>query len=255
MGFNLSEWALRHRSLVWYLMLVFIVAGILSYLSLGREEDPSFTIKTMVVSAKWQGATIDDTLQQVTDRIEKKLQETPSLDYIRSYTRPGETTIFVNLLESTPANAVPGTWQKVRDEVNDIKGTLPSGVSGPFFNDEFGDVYGTIYAFTADGFTDRELRDYVEGVRNTLLTIPDAGKVQLVGAQDEKIYIEFDIHRMAGLGLNRNQIVESLKDQNAVTPSGVIQTGSEKFAVRVSGAFGSEDDLARINFFSPTAAI
>jgi len=187
MGFNLSEWGLKHRSLVWYLMLVFIVAGILSYRSLGREEDPSFTIKTMVVSAKWQGATIDDTLQQITDRIEKKLQETPSLDYIRSYTRPGETTIFVNLLESTPASAVASTWQKVRNEVNDIKGTLPSGVSGPFFNDEFGDVYGTIYAFTADGFTDRELRDYVEGVRNALLTVPDAGKVQLVGAQDEKI--------------------------------------------------------------------
>jgi len=250
MGFNLSEWGLKHRSLVWYLMLVFIVAGILSYRSLGREEDPSFTIKTMVVSAKWQGATIDDTLQQITDRLEKKLQETPSLDYLRSYTRPGETTIFVNLLESTPASAVAGTWQKVRNEVNDIKGTLPSGVSGPFFNDEFGDVYGTIYAFTADGFTDRELRDYVEGVRNALLTVPDAGKVQLVGAQDEKIYLEFDTHRLAGLGLNRNQILESLKDQNAVTPSGVIQTGSEKFAVRVSGAFGSEEDLTRINFYA-----
>jgi len=250
MALNLSEWALRHRSLVWYLMLVFIVAGVLSYLSLGREEDPSFTIKTMVVSAKWQGATIDDTLQQVTDRIEKKLQETPSLDYIRSYTRPGETTIFVNLLESTPASAVPGLWQKVRNEVGDIAPTLPSGVAGPFFNDEFGDVYGIIYAFTADGFSDRELRDYVEGVRSQLLTVPDAGKVQLVGAQDEKIYLEFDIHRMAGLGLNRNQVIQSLKDQNAVTPSGVIQTGSEKFAVRVSGAFGSEEDLSRINFYA-----
>ncbi len=250
MSINLSEWALRHRPLVWYLMLVFILAGIFSYLSLGREEDPSFTIKTMVVSAKWQGATIDDTLQQVTDRIEKKLQETPSLDYLRSYTRPGETTIFVNLLEATPASAVPGLWQKVRNEVNDIAPTLPAGVNGPFFNDEFGDVYGIIYAFTADGFTDRELRDYVEGVRNQLLTVPDAGKVQLVGAQDEKLYIEFDIHRMAGLGLNRNQIIQSLKDQNAVTPSGVIQTGSEKFAVRVSGAFGSEEDLSRINFFA-----
>jgi len=250
MSLNLSEWALRHRSLVWYLMLVFIVAGVLSYLSLGREEDPSFTIKTMVVSAKWQGATIDDTLQQVTDRIEKKLQETPYLDYLRSYTRPGETTIFVNLLEATPAKAVPGLWQKVRNEVNDIAPTLPAGVNGPFFNDEFGDVYGIIYSFTADGFTDRELRDYVEGVRNQLLTVPDAGKVQLIGAQDEKIYVEFDTHRLAGLGLDRNQIIQSLREQNAVTPSGVVQTGTEKFAVRVSGAFGSEEDLARINFFA-----
>jgi multidrug efflux pump subunit AcrB len=247
---NLSEWALRHRSLVWYLMLVFILAGIFSYLSLGREEDPSFTIKTMVVQAKWPGATIDDTLQQVTDRIEKKLQETPSLDYLRSYTRPGETTIFVNLLESTPASAVPGTWQRVRNNVNDIAATLPAGVQGPFFDDQFGDVYGIIYSFTADGFTERELRDYVEGVRNALLTVPDAGKAELLGAQDEKIYLEFDTHLLSGLGIDRNQIIQSLKDQNAVTPSGIIQTPSEKFAIRVSGAFGSEEDLSRINFFA-----
>ena len=181
MQLNLSEWALKHRSLVWYLMLVFIVAGILSYRSLGREEDPSFTIKTMVVSASWQGATIDDTMQQVTDRIEKKLQETPYLDYLSSYTRPGQATIFVNLLDSTPSSDVPNLWRKVRDEVNDIAPTLPEGVSGPFFDDEFGDVYGIVYGFTADGFTDRELRDYVEGVRNQLLTVPDAGKVQLIG--------------------------------------------------------------------------
>jgi multidrug efflux pump subunit AcrB len=246
---NLSEWALRHRSLVWYLMLVFIVAGIGSFLSLGREEDPSFTIKTMVVSARWPGATIDDTLQQVTDRIEKKLQETPYLDAIRSYTRPGEATIYIDLLESTPAKAVPVTWQKVRNEVNDIASTLPSGTVGPSFDDEFGDVYGIIYSFTADGFTDRELRDYVEGVRNQLLTVPDAGKVQLIGAQDEKIYLEFDTQRVAGLGIDRNQIIQALKDQNAVTPSGVIQSGSEKFAIRVSGAFGSDDDLNRINLY------
>jgi multidrug efflux pump subunit AcrB len=247
---NLSEWALNHRSLVWYLMLVFVLAGIFSYMSLGREEDPTFTIKTMVVSAKWQGATLDDTLQQVTDRIEKKLQETPSLDYIRSYTRPGETTIFVNLLETTSADRVPVIWRKVRDEVADMAATLPAGVSAPTFNDEFGDVYGIIYSFTADGFTERELRDYVEGVRNALLTVPDAGKAELLGAQDEKIYLEFDTHRLAGLGIDRNQILQSLKDQNAVTPSGIIQTQSEKFAIRVSGAFGSEEDLSRINFFA-----
>src|SRR5271156_4871731 len=157
---NLSEWALKHRSLVWYMMLVFMLAGTFSFFRLGREEDPSFTIKEMVVSATWPGATIDDTLQQVTDRIEKKLQETPSLDYLRSYTKPGEATIFVNLLESTRAGDVRGIWEKVRNEVADITATPPAGVQGPFFDDEFGDVYGTIYAFTSDGFTRRQLRDY-----------------------------------------------------------------------------------------------
>ena len=247
---NLSEWALRHRSLVWYLMFVFTVAGIYSYLQLGREEDPSFTIKTMVVSAKWPGATIDDTLQQVTDRIEKKLQETPSLDFLRSYTKPGEATIFVNLLESTPASDVRGLWQKVRNEIGDIRASLPSGAQGPFFDDEFGDVYGIIYGFTADGFTERELRDYVEGVRSALLTVPDAGKAELLGAQDEKIYLEFDTHRLAGLGIDRSQIVKTLKDQNTVTPSGIIETPSEKFMIRVSGAFVSGDDLSHVNFFA-----
>jgi multidrug efflux pump subunit AcrB len=248
-SFNLSEWALRHRSLVWYMMLVFVVAGLFSYQKLGREEDPSFTIKTMVIQAKWPGATIDDTAQQVTDRIEKKLQETPHLDYLRSYTRPGESTIFVNLLESTPAKDVPVTWQRVRDEVGDIAATLPAGVLGPFFDDQFGDVYGTIYAFTADGFSDRELRDYVEGVRNALLTLPDAGKAELIGAQDEKLYLEFDTHLLAGFGIDPNQIAQALNEQNAVTPSGVIQTQSEKFAIRVSGAFRTEDDLARVNLY------
>jgi len=235
---NLSEWALRHRSLISYMMLVFTLAGIFSYLRLGREEDPSFTVKTMVVAARWPGATIDDTLQQVTDRIEKKLQETPSLDFLRSYTKPGEATIFVNLLESTPAGAVPGLWQKVRNEIGDIQTSFPAGVQGPFFDDEFGDVFGTIYGFTANGFTERELRDYVEGVRSALLTVPDAGKAELIGAQDEKIYLEFDTHLLTGLGIDRGQIIQTLKDQNAVTPSGIIQTPSEKFAVRVSGAFG-----------------
>lgn len=250
MSLNLSEWALRHRSLVWYMMAIFALAGLVSYFQLGRDEDPAFTIKTMVVSANWPGATIDDTLQQVTDRIEKKLQETPSLDYLRSYTKPGEATIFVNLLESTPASAVPGTWRKVRDEIADIKATLPPDVQGPFFNDEFDDVYGIIYAFTADGFSERELRDYVEGMRHALLTVPDAGKAELLGAQDEKIYLEFDTNLMAGLGINRTQIIQSLQDQNAVTPAGIITTRSEKFAVRVSGAFGSGADLSRINFFA-----
>jgi multidrug efflux pump subunit AcrB len=250
MRMNLSEWALRHRSLTWYLLLVLMLAGALSYLRLGREEDPAFTIKTMVVSAAWPGATIDDTLQQVTDRLEKRLQETPSLDFLRSYTKPGVTTIFVNLLESTPAGAVPGVWQLVRNKIADIKSTLPAGVQGPAFDDEFGDVYGSIFAFTADGFTERELRDYVESIRNALLTVPDAGKAQLLGAQEEKIYLDIDTRQLVGLGINLDQIIQSLRNQNAVTPAGTIQTDTEKFSVRVSGAFGKGGDLSRVNFFA-----
>ena len=249
-GLNLSEWALKHRSLMLYLMLLFVTVGVLSYSGLGREEDPSFSVKTMVVTVQWPGATIDDMLEQVTDRIEKKLRDTPSLDFLRSYTRPGEATIYVNLLEATEASLVPGLWQKVRNEVNDIMASLPEGVQGPFFNDEFGDVFGIIYAFTADGFTKRGLRDNVEQVRTALLAIPETAKVDFLGAQDEKIYLEFDIRRLAALGLDRDQVVQSLRNQNDVVPSGTIVTQTEKFAIRVSGAFSTDSDLARVNLFT-----
>ena len=153
--FNLSEWAIGHRSLVTYLMLVIAVAGIGSYLRLGRSEDPDFTVKTMVVQAVWPGATVGDTLEQITDRIERKLQETPSLDYLKSYTTAGRATIFVNLKDSTPPAQVPDIWYQVRKKVRDIRSTLPQGIVGPDFNDEFGDTYGIVYGFTADGFTHR----------------------------------------------------------------------------------------------------
>jgi multidrug efflux pump len=249
-GFNLSEWAINHRSFVWYLMLAFVAAGVLSYMKLGREEDPSFTIKTMIVQTYWPGATIEDTMLQVTDRIEKKLQETPSLDYLNSYTKPGVSTIYVNLLETTAKKDVPDLWYQVRKEVADIKGTLPQGIVGPYFNDEFGDVFGIIYAFTADGFTRRELRDYVERARTEILTVDNAAKAQLIGAQDQKIYLEFDTKVLAGLGVTRDDIINSLREQNLVTPSGIVQTSKEKFAIRVSGAFGSVDDFNNINLFA-----
>ncbi|MDX8463696.1 efflux RND transporter permease subunit, partial [Mesorhizobium humile] len=152
-GFNLSDWALSHRSLVWYFMLVFVVAGIFSYLNLGREEDPAFTIKTMLIQANWPGASVNETVRQVTDRIEKKLEELDSLDYTKSVTTAGKTVIFVNLKQNTKARDVVPTWLQVRDMVNDIASQFPQGVQGPFFNDRFGDVYGNIYAFTADGLT------------------------------------------------------------------------------------------------------
>jgi multidrug efflux pump subunit AcrB len=249
-GFNLSEWAINHRSFVWYLMLLFVVAGVLSYVRLGREEDPSFSIKTMLVQTQWPGATIDDTMLQITDRIEKKLQETPWLYYLKSQTKPGVSTIYVNVLDNTPKSEIPNIWYQVRKKVADIKGTLPQGIIGPSFNDEFGDVFGIIYAFTADGFTHRQLRDYVENIRTEILTVNNAAKAQLLGAQDQKFYLEFDNHQLAGLGVTRDQIIQSLREQNEVTPSGVVQTNQQKFAVRVSGSFSSVDDLKRINLFA-----
>jgi multidrug efflux pump len=249
-GFNLSEWAINHRSFVWYLMIAFVAGGILAYGRLGREEDPSFTIKTMIVQTLWPGATVEDTMQQVTDRIEKKLQETPSLYYLKSETKSGVSTIYVNLLDNTPKSEVPDIWYQVRKKVADIRGTLPQGIVGPNFNDEFGDVFGIIYAFTSDGYTKRELRDYVERARTEILTVGDAAKAQLIGAQDQKIYLEFDTKRLAGLGVSRDAIINSLREQNLVTPSGVVQTDKEKFAVRVTGAFGSVKDFENINLFA-----
>ena len=249
-GFNLSEWAINHRSFVWYLMLLFVVAGVFSYIELGREEDPSFTIKTMIVQTQWPGATIDDTMLQVTDRIEKKLQETPWLYYLKSYTKPGSSTIYVNVLDNTPKEQIPDIWYQVRKKIADIKSTLPQGIVGPYYNDEFGDVFGIIYAFTADGFTHRQLRDYVESIRTEIFTVKNAAKIQLLGAQDQKFYLEFDNRQLAGLGVTHDQIIQTLREQNAVTPSGVVQTSQEKFAVRVSGSFNSIEDLKRINLFA-----
>ena len=246
-GFNLSDWALSHRSLVWYFMLVFVVAGIFSYLNLGREEDPSFTIKTMLVQANWPGASVEETVRQVTDRIEKKLEELDALDYTRSITTAGRAIVFVNLKPTTRARDVTPTWLQVRNMIGDIWYQFPQGVQGPFFNDRFGDVYGNIYAFTADGLTPRQLRDYVEHVRTQVLTVPNAGKVDLVGAQDEAIYLEFSTRQIAALGLNQQAIMASLQAQNAVAPSGVIQSGPERISVRVTGQFTSEDSLRAIN--------
>ena len=245
--FNLSEWALRHKSLVWYFMILATVAGVMSYFNLGREEDPEFTIKTMLIQAQWPGASVDEMTSQVTDRIEKKLQELESLDYTKSINAPGQATIYVNLLENTKAADVNPTWVKVRNMINDIVPNLPQGVVGPFFIDSFGDVYGNIYAFTADGLTQRQLRDYLEAARTEILAVPNVGKVDLIGAQDEVIYLEFSTRRMAALGITQQQIVETLQNQNAVVASGTLRTASESISMRVSGQFSTEDDLRKVN--------
>jgi multidrug efflux pump len=250
MQLNLSEWALAHRSFVVYCMIAVTLAGVLAYLRLGRNEDPAFTFRTMVVQAAWPGATLGETLDQVTERIERTLQETPSLDFLRSYTSAGITTIFVHLKGSTPPKDVPDIWYHVRKSVGDIRHTLPAGVVGPGFNDEFGDTFGIIYGFTADGFTHRELRDYVENIRARLLRVKDVSKIEVLGAQDEKIIIEFSIEKLAGLGIDRAALIAALRAQNAVSPAGTLQTGDEKLALRVSGAFDSELEILAVNIAS-----
>jgi len=246
-SFNLSDWALKHRSLVWYFMIAFMAAGLYSYLQLGRQEDPDFTIKTMVIQAQWPGASPEEMTRQVTDRIEKKLEELESLDYTKSVTVAGQTTVFVYLRDSTKARDVNPTWVRVRNMIADIKGDFPQGVVGPFFNDRFGDVFGNIYAFTGDGLSQRQLRDYVEDIRSKVLTVPNVGKVDILGAQDEVIYLEFSTRKIAALGLDIHSIISSLQEQNAVAPSGVFQNGPERISVRVSGEFTSEASLKAIN--------
>ncbi|MCV9998641.1 efflux RND transporter permease subunit [Pararhizobium sp. YC-54] len=246
--FNLSDWALEHRSLVWYFMIMFAVAGAFAYLGLGREEDPSFTIKTMVIQAQWPGASAEEVTQQVTDRIEKKLQELDRLEHTRSITTAGQTIVFVDLLPDTNAQDVKPTWSRVRNLVDDIKHQFPQGVVGPFFDDQFGDVYGNIFAFTGDnGLSKRELRDFAENARTQILNIPDVGKVDIVGAQNEVIYLEFSTRKIAALGIDRADIVATLQAQNAVTQSGFVETGPERVALRVGGRFISEDTLRGIN--------
>ncbi|MCA8882151.1 MAG: efflux RND transporter permease subunit [Rhodobacteraceae bacterium] len=247
-GPNLSAWAVKSRSLTIYLMLVAVFAGSFAFVNLGRDEDPSFTIKTMVVTAVLPGATLEETQNQLTDRLERRLQETTGLDALRSITRPGIVTVYVDLRDSFPADGVPGVWQEVRNNVGDMRHTLPQGTLGPFFNDNFGDVFGIIYAFTPDGFSDRELRDHVDFVRDELLhRVPDISKIEWIGVQDETVYVEFQPERVAAMRLDYGQIFAAIAAQNVIRPAGVINTGLENLALRVSGAFESAEDILDVS--------
>lgn len=246
--FNLSEWSIGNRSLVVFFMIGIIIAGVMAFLKLGRAEDPVFTIRTMVVQAHWPGATLEETLQQVTERLERTLQEVPHLDTLRSYTTAGTTVIFVDLVGSAYGRTVADTWYEVRKKVSDMRHTLPQGVVGPGFNDEFGDTFGIIYGFTADGFTHRELRDQVESVRSRLLQVPDVSKIEMLGEQDEQIFIDFSAETLAGLGIDPATLIAALQAQNLVRPAGVLRTGEEALSLQVSGAFRSEEDLREVNF-------
>ena len=255
-GPNLSEWAIRSRSLTIYFMLVAVIAGAFAFVNLGRDEDPSFTIKTMLVTAVWPGATIDETQRQLTDRLERRIEETTGLDAVRSITRPGIVTIYVDLEGAFPPERVGAVWQEVRNGIGDIRHTLPQGVLGPFFNDDFGDVFGIVYGFTADGFSERELRDYVDFVRTRLLNEVDGiGKVEFVGAQDENVFIEFQPDRVAAMGLDYGQIFAAIAAQNVVRPSGTINSGKENLVLRVSGAFENENDILDVSLIADGRAI
>ncbi|MDX2466029.1 MAG: efflux RND transporter permease subunit [Acidimicrobiia bacterium] len=233
--FNLSEWSLRHPSLSIYFMLALFLAGVMAYMNLGQAEDPEFTIKTMAVRTFWPGATALEVEQQITDRIETKLQETPWLDFLSSYSKPGESMVFVELKDYTPATEVPDAWYQVRKKLDDIRHTFPEGVRGPFPNDEFGDTFGTIYALTADGISYADLRDYVDDIRQELLRVPDVAKVDLIGVQEEKIFVELSNAKLSNLGLDPVSIFETLAEQNNLTPAGVVQTASDAIHLRVSG--------------------
>lgn len=244
--FNLSIWAIEHQALVLFFMLALAAAGVYSYFKLGQAEDPDFTFKVMVVRTVWPGANPGEVEQQITDRIEKKLQETPHLDVVRSYSRTGESTIFVILKDSTPPRDVPEVWYQVRKKISDIRHTLPQGTFGPFYNDEFGDVYGNIYAFTADGFSYAELKDYVEETRKAVLRVPNVAKADIIGAQGEKVYVEISHRKLATLGIDPLAMFAILQEQNAMTPAGSIDTEADRLYLRVSGSFGSVESIREI---------
>ncbi len=231
---NLSKWALEHSSFTIYLMLALVLSGIWAYQDLGQAEDPDFAIKKMAIKTLWPGATALEVEQQITDRIEKKLQETPWLDYLSSYSKAGESLVFVDLKDYTPAEEIPNAWYQVRKKLNDIRHTFPAGIKGPFPNDEFGDTFGTIYAFTSDGFSYAQLRDYVDDARLKLLSLPDVAKVDLLGIQEQKIYIEISNIKLAKLGLQPNVIFDTLTQQNYLTPAGDINTDTDRIYIRVS---------------------
>jgi multidrug efflux pump len=245
-SFNLSEWALKNKTLVLYAMIVLAIVGILSYQRLGQSEDPPFTFKIMVVRTMWPGATAEEVAMQVTDRIEKKLMETGSYEFIRSYSRPGESMIMFMAKDSMFSDKLPDLFYQVRKKTGDIKPSLPQGVIGPFFNDEFGDTFGNIYALSGDGFDYATLKDYAERLELSLHRVPDVNKVDLIGLQDEKIWIELSNTKLATLGIPMNQVQDAIDQQNAVTPTAFFETGSDRVQIRVDGAF---DSVEQINNF------
>ncbi|SDE13670.1 efflux RND transporter permease subunit [Sporomusa acidovorans] len=243
---NLTEWALHHKQLVYYFVFMTFIIGIFSYFQLGRMEDPDFVLRKMIVSVSWPGASARQVEDQVTDKIEKKLQDLPGLDYLNSYSKPGQAVIYVALKDTVAEKDIRPTWMDVRNMVNDIKGTLPQGIVGPTFNDRFDDVFGCIYALTSDGFTYEEMRSQAEKIRRILLGVSNVKKVELLGVQDEKIYIEIENNKLAQLGIDPNLIVNTIKAQDAMAASGMIDTFSDNVYLRVSGMFDNIDSIRNL---------
>ena len=244
--FNLSAWAITHRTLTLFMMIVLAGAGIYSYLNLGRAEDPSFTIKVMIVNVSWRGATAAEMEKQVADKIEKKLQELPHLDRVESYSRPGVSFIRIILSDTTPPPQVKELWYQVRKKVADIRNDLPSDIEGPNFNDEFGDVYSALYMLTGDGQTYADLKARAENIRQRLLRVPNVNKADNIGEQPQRIYIEFSHAKLATLGITPQQIFDSVAKQNAVTSGGSIETSADRINLRVTGAFSGVEAIAAV---------
>lgn len=241
---NLSATAIKHGSLTWFFLAAVAIFGFSAFFQLGQREDPDFTLRLMVVRTLWPGATTEQVDRQITDRLEKKLQEVPHFRFTRSYSKPGESLIILELKDSAPQREVAQIWYQVRKKVGDIRSSLPVDALGPFFNDEFGDVFGTIYAFTGDGISHSELRELLDGVRQNLMRIPDVSKVELIGIVDDKIWVEPSIRKMATLGLDPAGIAAQLQAQNAVIPGGTVEGPDRSVPLRVSGQFDSVTDIA-----------
>jgi multidrug efflux pump len=244
--FNLSAIALRRGAVTLFAMLAIAGAGVWSYLSLGRAEDPPFTIKQMVIVTAWPGASADEVTRQVTDRIERKLEELPDLDFSTSYSVPGRSVVTVSLLDSTPPAGVPELWYQVRKKIGDIASTFPAGVQGPAFNDEFGDVYGNVYAITGEGFSLPQLRHVAEDVREAMLSVPDVGKVDLLGLQDERIYVDISHRKLAQLGLTLNDVIATVQRENAVVASGFVDTPQDRIQLHATSSMADPRDLLRL---------
>ena len=244
--FNISRWALEHPALTRYLMVALMVLGFAAYFQLGQDEDPPFAFRIMVVRAYWPGTTAQEMAEQVTDKIERTLQEVPNADRLQSYTKPGESFTLMLVKDSSPPKEIPNLWYQVRKKIGDMRGTLPQGVIGPFFNDEFGDVYGSIYALSADGFTQEELRQFAEKARSDMLRVPGVAKVELFGVQPEKVFVEIPQQKLAQLGVDMSHVVAQLNAQNAVEGAGVFTNERATVQMRVNGAIQTLDQLRQL---------
>lgn len=245
-GLNLAEWAIRHKQIVYFFIIAIITGGLWSYFHLGRSEDPDFTIRQAVVTAAWPGASAQQITQQVTDPLEKKLQDTKGLDYIKSFTHDGKTVIYVNLKDSVPKEEMQTRWHEIRNLVNDEWSSLPSGVMGPYINDRFDDVYGSIYAVTGDGFSYEEKRKYAENIRRRLTGVEDVQKVELLGVQKQEIYVEMDQNKLASFGMRPSDVFAMLQQQGAMMPAGMIHTDSRNVAIRVEGLLDTVESLKEL---------